>query len=46
MGNRLIVGVSADEFNLFKDKKRVVRYEDRARIVSGLRDVELVIAEH
>jgi len=43
--DRLIVGVSTDEFNALKGKKCVVPYEDRARLVQSLKVVHLVIPE-
>lgn len=46
LGDRLIVGVSSDEFNAIKGKKSVFPYEHRARIVSTLRCVDDVFPEH
>ncbi|TYL52063.1 glycerol-3-phosphate cytidylyltransferase [Nocardioides sp. BGMRC 2183] len=45
LGDRLIVGVSTDEFNAGKGKRSVVSYEDRAAIVSAIRGVDLVLPE-
>lgn len=45
LGDRLIVGVSTDEFNAGKGKKSVVSYDDRAAIVGAIRGVDLVIPE-
>lgn len=45
LGDRLIVGVSTDDFNLEKGKKCVIPYEQRAEIVSNLKQVDLVIPE-
>lgn len=45
MGDRLIVGVSTDEFNATKGKTSVVSYEDRADIVSSIKGVDLVLPE-
>ncbi|MEQ6903558.1 adenylyltransferase/cytidyltransferase family protein [Nocardioides sp. YIM 152588] len=45
MGDRLVVGVSTDEFNAQKGKKSVVSYEDRAAIVSAIKGVDLVVPE-
>jgi len=45
MGDRLIVAVSTDEFNAVKGKKSVISYDDRARIVSSIKGVDLVIPE-
>lgn len=43
--DRLVVGVSTDEFNAVKGKKCIVPYEDRARLVQSLKVVDLVISE-
>jgi glycerol-3-phosphate cytidylyltransferase len=45
LGDRLVIGVSTDEFNSGKGKTSVVSYEDRARIVSSIKGVDLVIPE-
>ncbi|MFC0336340.1 Glycerol-3-phosphate cytidylyltransferase [Kushneria avicenniae] len=45
LGGKLIVGVSTDEFNELKGKRTVVDYQDRARIVAGLKCVDAVIPE-
>lgn len=45
LGDRLIVGVSTDEFNAEKGKKSVIPYEDRAAIVAAMKGVDLVIPE-
>lgn len=46
MGDRLVVALSTDEFNLkMKNKVTAIAYEDRKRILEGLRCVDLVIAE-
>lgn len=45
LGDRLVVGVSTDEFNKGKGKRTIIPYADRAAIVSGLRVVDDVIAE-
>jgi glycerol-3-phosphate cytidylyltransferase len=45
-GDRLIVGVSTDEFNATKGKRSFIPYEDRAAIVGAIRCVDLVIPEH
>ena len=45
MGDRLIVGVSTDEFNLQKGKKSLFSYSERSRIVAALKCVDEVIAE-
>ncbi len=45
MGDRLVVGVSTDEFNASKGKKTVVPFADRLDIVRSLRCVDVAIAE-
>ena len=45
MGDRLVVGVSTDEFNAGKGKSSVVSYDDRAAIVGSIKGVDLVVPE-
>lgn len=45
LGDRLVVGVSTDEFNAVKGKKTVVPYQHRAAIVAALRQVDAVFPE-
>jgi len=45
LGDRLIVGLSTDEFNRVKKKECVYPYEDRFVIVSAIKYVDLVIPE-
>src|SRR5690554_3555325 len=45
MADRVIVGVSTDEFNMGKGKKTLIPYEQRAEIVSAISYVDLVIPE-
>lgn len=45
LGDRLVIGVSTDEFNAGKGKTSVVSYEDRARIIESIKGVDLVIPE-
>lgn len=45
LADRLVVGVSTDEFNAVKGKRTAVPYADRAAIVSALRCVDVVIPE-
>ena len=45
LGDRLIVGVSTDEFNAGKGKSSVVSYDDRAAIVGSIKGVDLVVPE-
>lgn len=44
-GDKLIVGVSTDEFNREKGKEAIIPYEQRAEIVANIRCVDLVIPE-
>lgn len=46
LGDRLVVGISTDEFNLEKHKKCVHPYEERAAIVASLKMVDEVFAEN
>jgi glycerol-3-phosphate cytidylyltransferase len=46
LGDRLIVAVSTDEFNSLKNKKSVICYEQREKIVSHIDCVDMVIAEN
>ena len=46
LGDRLIVGVSTDEFNESKGKKSIVRYEDRLEIVASLSCVDHAFPEN
>ena len=45
MADRVVVGVSTDEFNLGKGKKTLIPYEQRAQIVEAIEYVDLVIPE-
>ena len=45
LGDRLIVGISTDSFNLKKNKKTVIPYNERAEIIRHLRFVDQVIPE-
>jgi glycerol-3-phosphate cytidylyltransferase len=45
LGDRLIVGVSTDEFNAQKGKKTIIPFEQRAEIVASIRYVDEVIPE-
>ena len=44
-GDRLIVGVSTDEFNALKGKRPIVPFEQRIEIVRSIRYVDEAIAE-
>ena len=46
LGDRVVVGVSTDEFNAVKGKRSVMSYADRSRIVSAVKGVDLVIPEN
>ena len=46
LGDRLIVGVSTDEFNAIKGKNSLYSYDDRAKIVGALRCVDEIIPEN
>jgi glycerol-3-phosphate cytidylyltransferase len=45
LGERLIVGISTDEFNAQKGKKVLIPYEQRREIVANIKGVDLVIPE-
>lgn len=45
LGDKLIVGVSTDDFNLQKGKSTIIPYEQRAKIVQSLKCVDIVIPE-
>lgn len=46
LGDRVIVGVSTDEFNALKGKRSLVPYEQRAAIVQAIDGVDLVVPEN
>ena len=46
LGDKLIVGVSSDEFNALKGKKSIMPYSHRAEIVGAMSCVEKVFPEH
>lgn len=46
LGDRLIVGISSDEFNALKGKKSFFSYEERAEIVASSKYVDFVFPEH
>ena len=45
MADRVIVGVSTDDFNLTKGKKTIIPFEHRSEIVANIVGVDLVIPE-
>lgn len=46
LGDRLIVGVSSDEFNALKGKKSFFSYEERSEIVASSQYVDFVFPEY
>ncbi|MEZ9630691.1 adenylyltransferase/cytidyltransferase family protein [Vibrio breoganii] len=46
LGDRLIVGISSDEFNALKGKSSFYSYEERAEIVGACQYVNEVFPEH
>ncbi|MFC3093091.1 glycerol-3-phosphate cytidylyltransferase [Alteromonas sediminis] len=46
MGDRLVVGLSTDEFNQLKGKQVVIPFEDRKEILLSCRYVDDVFEEH
>jgi len=46
LGDKLIVGLSSDEFNKGKGKSSFFSYQERAEILSSCKFVDLVIPEH
>lgn len=46
LGDRLVVGISSDEFNELKGKKSFFSYKERAEIVSACQYVDEVFPEH
>jgi len=45
MGDKLIVGISTDEFNEKKGKKTIIPYKERAEIVKNIKCVDMIIPE-
>jgi glycerol-3-phosphate cytidylyltransferase len=45
LGDRLIVGLSSDEFNAGKHKSSLLNYENRKHVLESIRYVDLVFAE-
>lgn len=45
LGDRLIVGVSTDEFNAEKGKKTIIPFEDRISIIESIKYVDFAIPE-
>ncbi|AUJ32508.1 glycerol-3-phosphate cytidylyltransferase [Liquorilactobacillus nagelii] len=46
LGDKLIVGLSSDEFNALKGKKAYMSYEDRKYVLEAIKYVDLVIPEN
>jgi glycerol-3-phosphate cytidylyltransferase len=45
LGDRLVVGVSSDEFNALKGKQTLMGFSERSRVVASLRCVDKVLRE-
>ena len=45
LGNKLIVGLSTDKFNMLKHKSSFMPFEDRKTILEAIKYVDLVIPE-
>jgi glycerol-3-phosphate cytidylyltransferase len=45
LGDKLIVAVSSDEFNMLKGKKTIVPFEQRKEIIKNIKCVDIVIDE-
>jgi glycerol-3-phosphate cytidylyltransferase len=45
LGDRLVVGISTDEFNSLKGKRTVVPFQHRASIVAAIKSVDSVFPE-
>ncbi|QUN06890.1 adenylyltransferase/cytidyltransferase family protein [Shewanella yunxiaonensis] len=46
LGDKLVVGISSDEFNKIKGKTSFFSYDERAEIVGACKYVDEVFAEH
>lgn len=46
LGDKLIVGLSTDEFNMLKNKKSVFNFEQRKHMISMLKCVDFVFPEY
>ena len=46
LGDRLVVGLSSDEFNLGKHKSSLLNYENRKAVLESIRWVDEVFPEH
>lgn len=45
LGDYLIVGLSTDEFNATKGKKSMLNFEERKKLLSAIKYVDLIIPE-
>ena len=45
LGDRLVVGLSTDEFNRGKHKSSLLNYENRKAVLESIRHVDVVFAE-
>lgn len=45
LGSRLVVGISTDEFNAIKNKRSIIPFQDRQRIVEALGCVDATFGE-
>ncbi len=45
LGDQLIVALSTDEFNTIKGKKAYQTWEERAKMLKAIKDVDLIIKE-
>lgn len=45
LGNRLVVGLSSDRFNMGKHKSSLLSYENRKAVLEAIRYVDLVFPE-
>ena len=46
LGDRLVVGLSSDEFNQSKHKSSLLNFENRKAVLESIRFVDQVFAEH
>ncbi len=46
LGDRLVVGISSDEFNAIKGKKSIFSFKERKQILEAVRYVDEVFAEN
>lgn len=46
LGDRLVVGLSSDEFNQSKHKSSLLNFENRKAVLESIRFVDEVFAEH